>query len=366
MGAQLLSYPLKAKIPLEYMIVEVMFAELFRLPNPDYIELAYGSILIELCKLQPSTMPQVLAQATELLYERLETMNVACFDRFVSWFSYHLSNFQFRWSWEDWEDALRLDPEQPKPKFIKEVLHRCLRLSYHQRVLDSIPDSFNGFAPDKPEPKYKYEGDPENENNMECMIAAKIRNAIMQKCTQEEVQAILKEIPDDESDQAAAARISIFVQTLLNMGNKSFSHSFAAIAKFHPTLKTINEGSEEAQGITLRSLFELWRTHPQMMVMLVDKMLKTQIVECAAVANWLFSREMVTEFTKCYVWEILHLTIRKMNKHVARLGKEASDARKMIEDSESDSHDSDEENKRGAPRIKSEEKPSEDQVEKLE
>ena len=43
---------------------------------------------------------------------------------------------------------------------------------------------------------------------------------------------------------------------------------------------------------------------------LVDKMLKTQIVECAAVANWLFSREMTTEFTKCYVWEILHLTVR--------------------------------------------------------
>jgi len=82
-AAQLLSYPLKTKIPLEYMIVEVMFSELFHLPNPTCLEIAYGSILIELCKLQPSTMPQVLAQATELLYERIDTMNVTCFDRFV-------------------------------------------------------------------------------------------------------------------------------------------------------------------------------------------------------------------------------------------------------------------------------------------
>lgn len=202
------------------MIVEVMFGELFRLPNPDYIELAYGSILIELCKLQPSTMPQVLAQATELLYERMESMNVTCFDRFVSWFSYHLSNFQFRWSWEDWEDALRCDPEQPKPKFIKEVLLRCLRLSYHQRVLDSIPDSFSGFAPDKPDPTFKYQGDPESESNVGCMMSAKVMAAIKAKCTQEEIQGILKEMPDEDLDQNFKVIFCIFV----NLGSLKLCH----------------------------------------------------------------------------------------------------------------------------------------------
>lgn len=63
-AAQLLNFPYKSKIPLDYCIVEVMFGKLFKLPTPKHLKICYGLILIELCKLQPSTMPQV--------YDRLE------------------------------------------------------------------------------------------------------------------------------------------------------------------------------------------------------------------------------------------------------------------------------------------------------
>ncbi len=68
---------------------------------------------------------------------------------------------------------------------------------------------------------------------------------------------------DDMTDSIYnPAKIEVFVQTLLFLGHKSFSHSFAAIAKFHSVFKTLSD-TEEAQICVLRSLFELWKTHQQ-------------------------------------------------------------------------------------------------------
>lgn len=112
-------------------------------------------------------------------------------------------------------------------------------------------------------------------------------------------------------------------------------------------------------------MFELWHHHQQMMVVLVDKMLKTQIVECSAVANWIFSKEMVGEFTKMYLWEILHLTIKKMNKHVIKLGGELSEAREKLARAESSSSESDEDEEATKKKDDSE-KPTEEMVERME
>ena len=65
------------------------------------------------------------------------------------------------------------------------------------------------------------------------MSASRVCNAIKAKCSGEEVVALLKDCPNPLAEQADfnPLRIEVFVQTLLNLGAKSFSHSFAAIAK---------------------------------------------------------------------------------------------------------------------------------------
>jgi nuclear cap-binding protein subunit 1 len=375
-AAHLLNFPYKSKIPLEYCIVEVIFSELFHMPTPRYLEICYGSILIELCKLQPSTMPQVLAQATEILFMRIDSMNTSCFDHFVNWFSYHLSNFQFRWSWDDWDSCLLLDSEHPRPKFIQEVLQKSLRLSYFQRIKEMMPEAYEKLLPNQPLPDYKYTSDGAA-SLPGTTTAHKLVVAIRQKCTPEEVLNELKDLPNPkESDNDMVEttfnplKIDVFVQTLLNLGSKSFSHTFAAISKFHYVYKQLAE-SEEGQICILHNVFELWHNHQQMLCVIVDKLLKTQVVECSSVATWIFSKEMTKEFTKMYLWEILHLTIKKMNKHVMKLSAELSEAKeKLARAAESSSSDSEDENGTTVPtkkkKVEMGDKPTEEMVERME
>ncbi|KAF0299965.1 Nuclear cap-binding protein subunit 1 [Amphibalanus amphitrite] len=361
-SAQLLNFPHKTKIPLDYMIVEVIFSELFQMPAPRYLEINYGCILIELCKLQPSTIPQVLAQATEIMFDRIDTMNVSAFQRFVGWFSYHLSNFHFRWQWSDWADCLALDPEHPKPKFVRETFEKCLRLSYHQRIQEMAGQEFAALVPVETKPRLRYR--EEGAGSLPgTMIAHQLMSAIKERCSPEEAIRLLKELhnplktaDDDAEPTHNPLKIEVFTETLLFVGSKSFSHAFAAIAKFHYVFKVLAE-TEEAQICVLRSLYNVWRDHPQMMCVLVDKMLKTQIVECSAVANWIFSREMNADFLKSYVWEILNLTIRKMSQHVHKLTVEAAEARARLHHDSGDDSDSDDDRR---------DRPSDEQVERME
>ena len=150
-------------------------------------------------------------------------MNTVCIERFCTWFAYHLSNFQFRWSWEDWSDSLIGDKEMPQAKFIRETLHKCIRLSYHQvsqswkivvpfgsffvfdftsllffpfqRIAELVPHAaYQPLLPEKSAPDFKYHLD-KNGDLPGHKVAQKAVSSVRAKCSSADLLAILNELP---------------------------------------------------------------------------------------------------------------------------------------------------------------------------
>lgn len=117
----------KPKLALEHCVIEVLLGEMLLLPSSSYITLNYGAIIIELCRLDQIKFTRIVALAADMLFNQLESMSVTSFDRFVNWFSHHLSNFRYQWNWQDWESCTKLPPLHPSPMFVGELLKKCIR-----------------------------------------------------------------------------------------------------------------------------------------------------------------------------------------------------------------------------------------------
>lgn len=56
--------------------------------------------------------------------------------------------------------------------------------------------------------------------------------------------------------------------------------------------------TDEGQLCILKSMYDLWSDHQQMILVLVNKLMKTNLLKVSAVANWVFSEEMMRDFTR--------------------------------------------------------------------
>jgi len=52
-----------------FLFSQVIFGELFQLPTPPHIDVMYTTLLIELCKLQPGSLPQVVSSSVYVVFE---------------------------------------------------------------------------------------------------------------------------------------------------------------------------------------------------------------------------------------------------------------------------------------------------------
>ena len=305
---QLLHCPVIQRYPIDYMIVEVIMGEMFRLPKSKHLEIFYGSLLIELCKSSSSSFPMVLAQAVVLIYERLTTMNGGCIDRFSSWFAYHLSNFQFMWTWNDWAADASLDPLHPKICFIREAFLRCMRLSYHARVVEFAPEAFKSLVPVPPAPIEKFAGETISPRLLD--ITQQLKFSYKESGNELVNFPDLDNLPPIEGFPGDTAKVNIAVNVLLNVSSASFTHLFTALGKRAALLGDLIT-TDETQVALLDTIYEVWKNHQQLVVIVVQKIIKYGIIDAAAVIEWIFSPRMRDQLLASFIWEIIHNVIKR-------------------------------------------------------
>ena len=365
---RLLNMPGGSRIPIQAMVVEVLFGKLFRLPvNDDFIAM-YTCIFIELCKYQPVKVPPVISNACEIVFTRLNGMSIQARERFENWFAHHLSNFQFLWGWDNWTGEDNLNEElfhSPQVLFVKEIFENCLRLSYHSKLTDMIPDDIHHLLPKEPVCRFKFKrrarvlkraadediekmGDSQNEMEEteedpldidESLAnrrdwAKKLVELVTNRRSSAEIIEFLSQIersgmgPDGNPTEEGChwEAIDVFITTILEYRKRSMSHTTSALNSFMNVFMWLGK-TEMGKNYILWTIFEVWRDHKQMIICLVDKMLSCCVLTPNSVIEWALNPQLASELSRAWLWRIISNTLRKMRKHVFKIENELFDIR---------------------------------------
>ncbi|CAN1751114.1 Nuclear cap-binding protein subunit 1, partial [Linum perenne] len=216
----------------EYLMAETIFAQLLLLPQPPFNPLYYTLVIMDLCKALPGAFPAVVAGAVRALFEKISDLDMECRTRLILWFSHHLSNFQFIWPWEEWAFVLDLPKWAPQRVFVQEVLEREVRLSYWDKVKQSVENApaLEELLPPKGSPNFKYSVEDGKEKTECHAVSAELSNKVKGRASAREVISWVEETV--LTNHGWEVTLSVIVQTLLDIGSKSFTHLITVLERY--------------------------------------------------------------------------------------------------------------------------------------
>ncbi|KAA1070421.1 hypothetical protein PGT21_011973 [Puccinia graminis f. sp. tritici] len=332
---------------LEHLLLESILTSVFATPTaPIRPVVYYHSLIVELCRLSPSTVAPALGKSVRRLYGglgevgadavtvRLEPEGIR---RFAEWFGIHLSNFGFLWAWKDWTDVTQLPVAHPKRVFVSRVIELEIRLSYYDRIKETVPSAFLDaelMPSDAPGPAFEYE-DPAHRDHLAALdvvqllkhkepvsrlldYLTKMQERLMTEGIQEPVQDVTREVA---------------IQALLNVGSRSFSHFLNILERYLELLRNLTN-SANARASLLQTVSKFWRKNGQFELIVIDKLLEYRVIDPIDSLRHSFETYKTSQWGELQFWDGMKLTIEKVTKRVkasrtklAKLKKDEEDQR---------------------------------------
>ncbi|KAL5712931.1 Nucleic acid dioxygenase ALKBH1 [Ranunculus cassubicifolius] len=316
----------------EYLMAETIFSQLLLLPQPRFKPSYYTLVIIDLCKALPGAFPAVVAAAVRALFDRSPELDMECRIRLILWFSHHLSNFQFFWPWEEWAYVLELPKWAPQRVFVQEVLEREVRLSYWDKIKQSIENAveLENLLPPKIGYNFKYgvivgEG---QERYEEHVLSADLGRMVKGRVVAREVISWIDEkiIPVHGPKIA----LEVTIQTLLDIGSKSFTHLITVLERYGQVISKLCPDHDK-QVMLLEEVSSYWQNSSQMTAITIDRMMGYRLISNLAIVTWVFSPANIEQFhTSDRPWEVLRNTIDKTYNRISDLRKEILSLKKNV------------------------------------
>jgi nuclear cap-binding protein subunit 1 len=326
------------------VIVEVVFSEMCATPMPANPAVYYGTVFVDLCKVKDSRLPVKLLTAVERMFQDSDALDPEVFDRLTEWFSFHLSNFHYKWNWADWAvyaDADMVDKFPFRALFCRDVLDRSIRLSYYDRIRKLVPDDMAMFLPNPIGAGNSVRFSKEINDQLLRIVAGSGKQP--PPVVKERLAALLpaSAFGDDEVE-ANLAQLVALVRAILQGSARTLSHFDTLAERYMPLLASMASagGVPAKKAITLEAC-SFWSASHLRTLYVLDKLSTYRIIDGLAILDYLLSMvridqegnaitlsamEICGRLEESPVWELARLVFSRSRSRLAGARQEVTAA----------------------------------------
>ena len=223
-------------IPDERLLVNFLFTRLLR-PSHSTVGIGGEVMLVAGCRISRSFAP-AMAKAFRALIARPADFNVDFIGatRLAEWFAFHLSQFDFKWSWDEWEPYTCLGSGNVQRYFLSILLDRLHRLSYVEKIEAVVPAAFRTAFPVTSSVLERTTWDCATDEHADHLLA------LLRSKATDSIQEML------QTDQIT---LHMLIHAMLFLACKTLSHTMAILDRNAELLRTLaSKGKDEKKKIT--------------------------------------------------------------------------------------------------------------------
>lgn len=98
--------------------------------------------------------------------------------------------------------------------------------------------------------------------------------------------------------------LSVVVQTLLDIGSKSFTHLITVLERYGQVIAKLCH-DQDKQVVLIDEVSSYWKNSAQMTAIAIDRMMGYRLISNFAIVKWVFSPENIEQFhTSDHSWEV--------------------------------------------------------------